>query len=74
MYAINVNCVNINLLEILHTAMQYTMHCKMDWRGVSFSHLANPAAPRYHVRPTAKCGIAVLNVDKTQYQWKQTGG
>ena len=32
------------------------------------------AAPRYHARPKAKRGIAVLSVDKFPYPRKQTGG
>ena len=32
------------------------------------------AAPRYHARPKAKRGIAVLSVDKFPYPRMQTGG
>ena len=32
------------------------------------------AAPRYHARPKAKRGIAVLSVDKFPYPRQQTGG
>ena len=29
------------------------------------------AASQYHVRPKAKRGITMLNVDKFQYSWKK---
>ena len=32
------------------------------------------AASQYHARPTAKCGIAMLSVDKFPYPRKQTRG
>ena len=31
-----------------------------------------PAASQYHTLPKAKCGIAILSVDKFPYPWKQT--
>ena len=61
-------CVHIYIYTYIYTYISYPLFADAD-TGI-YPH----AASQYHARPKAKCGIAMLSVDKFPYPRKQTRG